>query len=206
MGVHFHQFGYLRRIIIVSLIFLPVIILFFFYHSAKPGLLEYASAALYQITYQTANDVIQDSLKEQSELVTVEYNTSGEIIALKTNARQLNQIKTQTVSNLICLLRSEENREISIPIGSITGSLFLSGRGPNIHLSVLPVSTIEAEYRNEFFDAGINQTLHKLMMHLKIHTGMLYAAKVLKETVEIDLCLAETVLIGKTPQFFAGIE
>ncbi len=177
-----------------------------FYQFIKPALLEYASAALYQMTYQAANDVIADTVKDYGDPVRVEYNEAGDIIALKTETRLLNTIKTQTISNLICELRRETNREIQIPLGSITGSLFFSGRGPKLHLSVLPVSTIEAEYINEFTDAGINQTLHKLVMRLKIHTGILYLSKVIGKTVEIDLCLAETVVVGKTPEFFAGIE
>jgi len=206
LSVRLHRFAFQRRILLIVLICFPVAVVLFLYHSAKPALLEYASAVLYQTTYQASNDVIQEILNNQTELVTVERNSGGEITALKTDARQLNFIKTQTVSNLVQLLRSEKNREITIPLGSITGSLFLSGRGPQLHLSVIPVSTVEAEYRNEFSDTGINQTLHKLVMHLKIHTGMLYGAQVIGKTIEIDLCLAETVLIGKTPQFFAGIE
>lgn len=176
------------------------------YYTVKPALLEYASAALYQRTYQTANDVLSAALSDCGDLVSIERNESGEIVALKTHAREMNQIKTKTVSSLIAELRQETNREIELPLGSITGSLFLSDRGPKLHLSVLPVSRVEAVYRNEFLDAGINQTLHKLVMRLKIHTGILFATKVIGETVEIDLCLSETVLVGKTPQFFAGIE
>jgi len=184
------------------LLFLLVVIC----RTLKPRLLEYASAELYQMTYQSANDVIADTLKDFGDLVRIERNELGEVVALKTSAPQLNTLKTKTVSNLISELRRECHRKIEIPLGSMTGSLFLAGYGPKFNLTILPVSRVEAEYRNEFSDAGINQTIHKLVMRLKIHTGILLASKTMSETIEIDLCLAETVLIGKTPQFFAGIE
>ena len=199
----------INRVIIPRrlLFYLPIIfVIIFAYRTIKPAICEYASAELYQMTYQTANNILSDVLSTDGELFSFERNSSGEIVALNTHTRKINSIKTKTVSNLIAELRSEKNRVIELPLGSVTGAFFLSGHGPKLKLSILPVTRVDAEYWNEFSDAGINQTLYKLMLRMKIHTGILLGRKVVYEEIEFDLCLAETVLVGKTPQFFAGIE
>ena len=50
--------------------------------------------------------------------------------------------------------------DLSIPIGSLTGSTLLAGRGPRITVRMESVGSSEANFRNAFTSAGINQTQH----------------------------------------------
>ncbi len=211
MSVKFHR--YHTKPIFMPYICFSVILLttfVFLYIRIKPTLLDYASAALYQKAYYAANEVLQTTLSSENlsyeDLVIHVKNGSGEIRTIQTDAAKLNRIKTKTLMLLLQILRSQDPDIIQVPIGNLTGNLFLAGRGPKIPIKLLPVTTIEAEYRNQFSDAGINQTRHEIIMHIIIHTGMLYPSKTATKHIELDLCLVETIIIGNVPQFYAGIE
>ena len=49
-------------------------------------------------------------------------------------------------------------RELSIPVGSLTGSPLLAGRGPRISVRMESVGSSAARFENQFESAGINQT------------------------------------------------
>ena len=140
------------------------------------------------------------------ELITQEKDADGTVVMLHMDSAKLNTIKVQTVSDILQALRDGGTKTIWVPIGNLSGNLFLSGRGFRVPIKLLPVTSVEAEYKNEFLEAGINQTQHKIMMMITIHTGMFYPNQPAERTVELELCLAETILIGKVPQFYASIE
>lgn len=180
------------------------------FYKVQPMIIEYASAALYQRAYWGASEIVHDIVKtngiEYENLVDVEKDSEGKISSLQTNSMKLNQIKTELLMRLLSTLREKEESLIRIPMGNLTKNIFLSGRGPKMPIKVLPVQSIEAEYQNEFSSAGINQTHHRIMMNITIHTGILYPVEHEKSELTISVCLTEMILIGDVPDFYATVE
>ena len=53
----------------------------------------------------------------------------------------------------------------------------MTGRGPNISISVPMDSTVETAYSNKFESAGINQTKHEIALDVKVTVTRLYRRK-----------------------------
>jgi len=210
VGVRFRKKYRFDMFIILFLLVLLVISINLIFYKVQPMILEYASAALYQKAYLGANEIIRDIVKTEGvayeNLVDVEKDSTGKISSLQTNSMKLNQIKTELLMRLLRTLRDKEESLIRIPMGNLTKNIFLSGRGPKMPIKVLPVQSIEAEYENEFSSAGINQTHHRIMMNITIHTGILYPVEHEKTSLIISVCLAEMILVGDVPDFFATVE
>ena len=111
------------------------------------------------------------------------------------------------ISTLIQDKYSElEDIYIKIPIGNFTGNELLAGRGPRIVVKIMPVGTVDTEYKTEFISTGINQTRHRVFLEIK--SKMTIVAPFTNKTVEVvnNVDVAETVLIGDVPDTFYNLQ
>ncbi len=92
-----------------------------------------------------------------------------------------------------------------VPLGSLTGSHFLTGRGAMIPIRLIPVSDVSADLRTEFIESGINQTLHRLLLKIDVTVRMLVRSDSVTIRLTNSLCLAETVIVGDVPEAYTAI-
>lgn len=162
--------------------------------------------ALARIT-DAASGVINRAVSEQIELGNVQYENlveiqrdgNGNIAALTTNMREMNRLKTGLLTILDDDLYNISDDEIGIPLGNLTGIQLLSGRGPTVPVKIVAVSSSDASFRGEFTDAGINQTIHKIMMDVSLDLIVLLPSGSITAEVSTEVCVAETVLLGAVP-------
>lgn len=170
--------------------------------------------ALARIT-DAASGVINRAVSEQIELGNVRYEDlveiqrdgNGNIAALTTNMREMNRLKTGLLTILDDDLYNISDDEIGIPLGNLTGIQLLSGRGPTVPVKIVAVSSSDASFRGTFTDAGINQTIHKIMMDVSLDLVVLLPSGSITAEVSSEVCVAETVLLGPVPgnyTYFSG--
>lgn len=155
-----------------------------------------------------ASNVINDAVNIQinqgniqyDDLVQLQTDSSGNITALTTNMQEMNRLKTQLLKILDSDIYDIDNNEISVPSGNLTGIQLLSGRGPLIPVKIVAVSSSDANFFGEFADAGINQTLHRIILNVSLDLIVLLPSGTITDHVSTDVCVAETVLLGPVPQ------
>ena len=157
-----------------------------------------------------ASNVINEAVNAQisqgniqyDDLVTLQRDTSGTITALTTNMQTMNQLKSQLLLMLDEKVHEISDDEISVPTGNLTGILLLSGRGPQIPVKIVTVANSDAVFNGEFSDAGINQTHHRIMLTVALDLVILLPSGTVTDHVETDVCVAETVLLGRVPESY----
>jgi sporulation protein YunB len=167
---------------------------------------ELAQAQVSNLASQTINEAVAEQLRQDDiqygDLVTLERDDSGGITALTTNMLEMNRLKT----GLLSLLDGEKyditGENLNIPLGNLSGIQLLSGRGPNIPVKVLAVSSTDAWFTGEFSEAGINQTLHRIMLSVTLEVMLLLPTGTVTERVDTQVCVAETVLLGQVPDSY----
>lgn len=137
-------------------------------------------------------------------LVTVEQNTDGVVTAIRTDALKLNLLKSRISAAAEAVL-SGCAQVVRIPCGSLTGLDILSGRGPGIRIPVRMTGYAAAEIDSVFSGAGINQTIHRLL--LRVHAVVCLSMAKTQEQKELtyEVCIAETVIVGTVPQMYANL-
>lgn len=140
------------------------------------------------------------------DLVTLERDDNGNILALRANVIEMNKISSKIGGLIQEKYSSLEDMYIKIPIGNFTGNELLAGRGPKIVVKIVPVGTVSTDYKTEFISTGINQTRHRV--YLEIKSKMTIIAPFTNKTVEVvdNVNVAETVLIGNVPETFYNLE
>lgn len=139
-------------------------------------------------------------------LVSFEKDASGQITALKTNTVEVNRLKSKLSLSALEALENVEDAGLDIPIGTVWGRELTAGRGPKIHVHAFPVGVIETEVHNSLTAAGINQSLHRIMITVRADLVVVTAATRKQTSVETELCIAETVVVGHVPGYYANID
>lgn len=165
---------------------------------------------LYELAIsQTSNCItaaIDSAVSEQAisynDLVSLERSANGDIVALTSNMAHANILRAQLLETSLEALKGLETMEFSVPLGTIYDWDLLSGRGPNIGVRVLYTGTASAEFENSFSSAGINQTCHQIVFHVKADISVLLPGRQEKTTVDTKVCVAETIIVGKVPETY----
>ena len=188
------------------LIFLLALAFLLFRSRYDPVIRELARI---QVTNATS-DLINDAVARQmaagdivyDRIVYFEKDLSGRITALKTNISQVNKLKTDTLNGINDEILAMDTSHIGISLGSLILPEILSGRGPTIPVEVLTIRNSDADFKSQFTHAGINQTLHQLHMTVWVDVAVLVLGRTLTFSVEADVLVAETIIVGDVPDTF----
>lgn len=165
-------------------------------------------SALAQTKVQNAtSDLINDALDQQIEDGTIRYDRlvyfekdlNGKITALKTNMSEVNRLKTSVLNQINQKLLEVDNSVLSIPLGSLVLPEMMGNRGPAIPIHILSIRNSDARFESDFSEAGINQTLHQINMTVLIDVTVLLLGNTETFTVESQVVVAETIIIGDVP-------
>ena len=195
----------LRRIVRLLLILLTVAAVLFGlfrykYHAAIRGLAETQ-------VKNTTSDLINDAIDKQiatgnilyDRIVYFEKDLDGRITALKTNMGEMNRLKTDVLNIINDEILALDTSSLGIPVGSLLLPEFLSGRGPAIPVHILSIRNSEASFSSDFTQAGINQTLHKINMHISVDVAVLVLGETNYFTISSQVVIAETIIVGQVP-------
>lgn len=139
------------------------------------------------------------------DLVTIVRDEQGNIKSLVTNTSRLNTVSNAVNRNVDSRINHVETYPVSIPLTSIIGSELVSGMGPDITFRVTLTGTASTSFDNVFDSAGVNQTRHQIMLKVTVKTYVIFGASVTKHTVSTDVCIAENIIVGITPEAIAQI-
>lgn len=150
--------------------------------------------------YTGVETVLADGELAYADLVTVERDSEGRVLSAEANVMAINRLKAAASNAVMEQLSKREVQTTKIPLGSLVGGSFFTGRGPflsvNIHTSGVVISNLSSE----FGDAGINQTNHRISLDMTV----MMTAALPTERVNIELktsfLACETVLVGEVPQ------
>ena len=149
--------------------------------------------------------IISQENVEYSSIVLLQEDEEGRPAFLETDMVALNRLKAELTSEITANLNEDANKPVQIQLGTILGGQYLAGRGPTLEFEVIPMGYVQVDFHNEFLSAGINQTLHQLMMDVKAPVSAVLPFYSVTETVHTEICIAETVIVGQVPQAFTDI-
>ncbi len=167
------------------------------------------SLARTQVTNSTS-DLINDAIDRQIEVGTIQYDRmvyfekdlEGRITALKTNMSEVNRLKTDILNLINDEILALDTSALGIPLGSLILPEVFSGRGPQIPVQILSIRNSDASFSSAFTEAGINQTLQQLTMHVSVDVAVLVLGDTASFTVTSEVVVAETIIVGQVPDTF----
>ena len=165
-----------------------------------------AETQVKNITSDLSNDAIAKQIAngtiQYDRIVFFEKDLEGRITALKTNMSEINRLKTDILNIINDEILALDTSDIGIPLGSLILPELFSGRGPVIPVHILSIRNSDAVFRSNFSQAGINQTIHQLVMLVSVDVSVLVLGQTGSFTVTSEVVVAETVIVGDVPNTF----
>jgi len=129
-------------------------------------------------------------------------NDAGDITLIEANSIVINKLARDMAQSTETYIEKMGEQDVEIPIGTLSGSPLLAGKGFNITIKILPLGSVKCQFISEFESAGINQTRHKI--YLDVIASISIVLPTSESTVKINtpVLVSESILIGKVPDTY----
>lgn len=192
------------RLLVVFAVVLGGLLLFRSHY--RPLLRELAETQIKNVTSDLTNDALTELLARDSvaydRIVYFEKDLNGRITAMKTNILEVNRMKTEILEIINQEILDWDTAKLGIPIGSLIFPELFAGKGFCIPVHVLSIRNSDASFESRFQQAGINQTLHRLMMEVNVDASILVLGQTESFSLTSEVVAAETVIVGEVPGTF----
>lgn len=180
----------------------------YFYNLIRPVIISAAGNQAHMEVIRVLNQAILKELEENkidySDIIQLSRDSNGNVTSIETNTAAINSFKSKIISVVLSKIHSLEERDLNIPMGTLSNVPFFLGKGPKVNFKITSSGYTDAKFESEFFSSGINQTCHRIKLIVTADIYVLVPGFITKTTVITDYYIAETIIVGRTPDFFAN--
>ena len=155
-----------------------------------------------RIVSAAVNEAVENGQIDYNNFVIFDKDETGHITALRSNVAEVNRMQGQIADEILQRLSELAASELEIPLGTLTGSALLAGRGPSLFVRMQAVGSASATFRNQFTSAGINQTRHQIFLDVDVYMSILLPGMKTSTRVSNEIAVAETVIVGGVPDTY----
>lgn len=155
------------------------------------------------------NEAVQSIMAEgdygYDYFVNLEKDVDGNITAVSTNMSRINNVSAEILSRVVEKAANGQ-LDLRVPVGNLLGSNLLLGKGPEVSVEIITLTSSYIDIENELVSTGINQAKHKIVLKIDVDIDILVPWDVLTTTVESSVLIAETVIVGRVPETYVAVE
>lgn len=182
----------------------------FFERRIRPTIISMAEVKAKHIAVSAINQVIYEQINEKnikySDLVTFQKDNAGQITALEANIVKMNQIKSDIAIRVQQKIFNMDTNRMDVPLSAALNSELLSGWGPRIPISIIPLGAAYTDFKSSFETAGINQTKHEIFLEVKSDVRILLPMISTDSKVTTTVPVAQTIIVGTVPQHYINVK
>lgn len=136
------------------------------------------------------------------DLIDIHKDNDNRIVLMMPNTVKINRLAANTSLDITEEFDKLKTQGFSVPLGLITGSVLLSNTGPPINIGIVPAGTIDVDVNDEFVEAGINQTKHRIYLNVK--TNMQIVVPFIRSNFEVavQVPVTESIIVGPVPEWY----
>ena len=153
------------------------------------------------------NAAVQDVIRDTADDAYYSYQTDagGRVSAVSVNVNRVNETAAALLAAALETEETNHTLSMEMPVETLLGANILFGT-PTIPVRVLLLTTSHVDYHNEFSAAAINQSKYQLFLHITVNIDVILPWGRDEASVESDVLLAETVIIGDVPGTYLEVE
>lgn len=159
---------------------------------------------------ETATEIITTAINSELEKEAFNFiniiRNNNEISSIETNQNEINKFQNELQRLINNSFKDYENKNMNLPLGTLSGINLFSGRGPNVSIQLHQVGAVDVVTKSEFTSAGINQTKHRIYMNIKIELSAILPTTSTDIEVADDYLISETIIVGNVPNAYLNSE
>ena len=152
-----------------------------------------------RVVMEAVSDAVNSGEIQYNDLISLEKDADGGIAALQSNMAEFNRLQSAINKDILDRLGQVSEMDLTIPLGTLTGSALLVGRGPSLSVRMQSLGSCSAHFENQFDQAGINQTTHRILLCVDVSMSILLPGFRTSTQVSNAFSVAETVIVGDVP-------
>lgn len=160
---------------------------------------------LMDIINESVENELENEQTSYSSLVTLTSNADGEVVSVESNVMNINRLKTRIADRIEREIDRVSAVDINVPIGSLTGIQLFYGKGFDVGMKIVPMGYANTAIISEFSEAGINQTLHRIIIEVSAEVDAIIPGVSTRVPVKTSIVAAETVIVGRVPQAYTHV-
>ena len=155
-----------------------------------------------RVVMEAVSDAVNSGEIQYNDLISLEKDADGGIAALQSNMAEFNRLQSAITKDILDRLGQVSEMDLTIPLGTLTGSALLVGRGPSLSVRMQSLGSCSAHFENQFDQAGINQTTHRILLCVDVSVSILLPGFRTSTQVSNAFSVAETVIVGAVPDSY----
>ena len=152
-----------------------------------------------RVVMEAVSDAVNSGEIQYNDLISLEKDADGGIAALQSNMAEFNRLQSAITKDILDRLGQVSEMDLTIPLGTLTGSALLVGRGPSLSVRMQSLGSCSAHFESQFDQAGINQTTHRILLCVDVSMSILLPGFRTSTQVSNAFSVAETVIVGDVP-------
>jgi len=199
------RFKLKKTIIFITICVIVVFCVSYFLNSISPTIVAFSEAKIKSLTTSAVNNAIFDVMLEPityGDLINVVKNNQGDITLLEANSSIINKLARDMAQSTETYIEKMGEQDVKIPIGTLSGSPLLAGKGFLVTIKVLPLGSVKCQFVSEFESAGINQTRHKIYLDVVASISIVLPTSNTTVKINTPVLVSESILIGKVPDTY----
>ena len=165
---------------------------------------EYASGGIKNALIERFNDIFAENLEKHSDTLKSAFaaeKENGDVKSVTVETYKLNRfVSDMAADTAICIENCRHS--FYLPIGNAFNMRLLSGIGPRIRFTVIPLGSVTAYIDSSMTSAGINQNLYRAVLRLNALVNLLSPFGSSEISIELEYVLCEILIVGKVPELY----
>ena len=189
----------------ISVLVLAILLFVYFQRNVTRVLISISEATMRASTTVAVNDAVFYTLSDEmryEDLVKIDRDKDGDIVAVSANPLKINKIARDTASISQSNLKNLSLNGIPVPLGALTGIEAFAGLGPSIQFRIIPVSSVSCDFSSTFESVGINQTKHSIYLNVIADISIVMPSRTENFAVLTESLVGESVIVGALPDAY----
>ena len=175
-------------------------------NNMRPALAAIAESRITALAVSAMNDAIMERMDDNSytSLITA-YDNGSKVYMIQADTRQMNMLAADCCAAAQTRIAAMGEQGVSVPLGTVSGITYLSGRGPGIRVIFTPVGSVESDFDSELVSSGINQSLYRVNIRLTSTIRLIMPGVSHSIEVSAKAAIAESIIVGDVPQVYTNV-
>lgn len=170
-----------------------------------PVVLSMSEATVKALAVNAINSASQMVLTQDtqySDFVTITKDKEDKVELVQINTIKINRLTRDLA--ILCQVNIEqiEAQTISLPLGAFTGSLVLSGMGPEVDIALMPIGSVMCDFVSVFEEVGINQTRHAIYININTTISLVLPVSSVPVNTCTSVLICDNIIVGDVPEFY----
>lgn len=161
---------------------------------------HYSKITANKIISSAVGDYLEENRYTYSDFAAVLYDADGKAVSIEAVTYNINKVQSELTEKINTAFEQSGSSSAEIPIGSLTDSYMLAGKGPHLRLRICPAREASVSLTSSFSSAGMNQTCHRISVMVTTDINSSLPLYSFNTETDFEFLLAENIIVGEVPE------